>query len=60
MRLRSSSRLGDTTYGSTGRQRRSLHETLGPIDETDAGSSHASAEVITVTDEEQIHLLQVS
>ena len=41
-----------------GRQRRSLRETLGQIDEFDAGPSHASAEVIT--DEEQIHLLQVS
>lgn len=58
MRLRSSSRLSDTTYGSMGRQRRSLRETLGQIDEVDAGPSHASAEVIT--DEEQIHLLQVS
>lgn len=56
MRLRSSSRLSDTTYGSMGRQRRSLRETLGQIDEVDAGPSHASAEVIT--DEEQIHLLQ--
>lgn len=60
MRLRSSSRLSDTTYGSMGRQRRSLRETLGQIDEVDAGSSHASAEVISVTDEEEIHLLQVS
>ena len=60
MRLRSSSRLSDTTYGSMGRQRRSLRETSGQIDEFDAGSSQASAEVITVTDKEQIHLLQVS
>ena len=43
-----------------GRQRRSLRETSGQIDEFDAGSSQASAEVITVTDKEQIHLLQVS
>ena len=60
MRLRSSSRLSDTTYGSMGRQRRSLRETLGPIDEADAGSSRADVEAITETDEEQIQLIQVS
>lgn len=53
IRHRTSSRLVATTYGSMGRQRRSLKASAGPKDEVDAAGASASAsvEVLTATDE---------
>ena len=61
LRHRTSSRLIETTYGSMGRQRRSLLETAVSQDQVDAATASTSVEVLTETDrhDEQVQLLQV-
>ena len=52
LRLRTSSRLVEGTYGSMGRQRCSLRESGLREDEVDAPGASGSVEVLTATDEE--------